>query len=322
MDKLIRTLLRFFTHPIVVFVLLQLVCIAITVIWVVWFVNQDQALRELSDSLAAANVERNYGLGLLIAGCILLGVVIVGVIILFVEAQRQIIFNRQQQNFVSSVTHELRSPLASLQLAVDTMRARELSAEVQSQLYQVIESDIARLKKLIDQILVSAKLDSGIVNLQNRQAINAQELIAEVVDNLVYADGHLRERVTINCASDLSLFSTREGLVLILSNLIENAVKYSPVESQIEVNVSANVEEIKFAVVDHGFGLQPRELKKVFKMFYRADVTTERAIAGTGLGLYIVKTLATALGGQINAESKGHGLGSTFSFKIPVSQPV
>ncbi len=314
---MIGRMIRFFTHPVAIFVILQLVCIAVTVLWVVWFVNQDQALNELAQTFGQQNIDRSFGLGLLIAGCILLGVLIVGLIVLFTNAQRQSRLNRQQQNFVSSVTHELRSPLASLQLAFDTIRSRNLEQDVKLKFFEMIDRDLNRLKKLVDQILLSAKLDRGMIDLQKMEEINLRELVAEAVSKASFLDPQLASRVQIHVDPASNVFSTKDGLALILGNFIENAIKYSPRGSLIQVEASCRADRCEFSVKDQGFGLVAREKKKVFRMFHRANAATKHAIPGTGLGLYIVHTIVKSMGGKVWAESDGRNLGSRFCVSIP-----
>jgi signal transduction histidine kinase len=309
--------IRFLTHPVSIFVILQLVCIAVTVLWVVWFVNQDQALSELAQTFGQQNIDRSFGLGLLVAGCILLGVLIVGLIVLFTNAQRQSRLNRQQQNFVSSVTHELRSPLASLQLAFDTIRTRSLEQEVKQKFFEMIDRDLSRLKKLVDQILLSAKLDRGMIDLQKLEEINLRDLVADAVSKASFLDTQLASRVKIEVDPSNTIFSTRDGLALILGNFIENAIKYSPRGSPIEVSVNCQGERCDFSVKDQGFGLVKGEKKRVFRMFHRANAATKHAIPGTGLGLYIVQSIVKSMGGKVWAESDGRDLGSKFCVSIP-----
>jgi signal transduction histidine kinase len=309
--------LRIATHPVSVFVLLQGVCIAVTVLWVVWFLNQNEALQQVERVLGEKNIDHSFGIGLLIAGCILLGVLIVGLIVLFTNAQRIASLNRQQQNFLSSVTHELRSPLASLQLAFDTVRARELGREQRDQLFQYVDRDLSRLKRLVDQILLSAKLDRGMIDLQKVDEVMMKDLVEDVISRASHLDSGITSRISLSCDPELRVRTSKDGISLILGNFLENAVKYSPRGSPITITVAYRDRACQIAVSDQGFGLMPRERKKVFKMFHRSESATSRAIPGTGLGLYIVSTIAKALGGKVWADSRGRNLGSTFYLKVP-----
>ncbi len=309
---------KILTNPIAIFVILQLVCIATSVLWVIWFINQDTALLQVSQSLSEYNLNRSYGLGLLIAGCILLGVILVGTIFLFVFGLKQSKLNRQQQNFISSVTHELRSPLSSIQLAFETIRLRSLSVEASNQLHAVVLSDIGRLKRLVDQILVSAKLDRGMLNLNKTEKLRVYDAIRSAVEKSSHLQIGLRERISLEGEESLVIDSSPDALDLVLGNLLENAVKYSPKNSPIRIVASDVGKFVRIEVIDQGFGLNPRDFKRVFRMFHRAEVATKKAIPGTGLGLYIVQNVVRSLGGYISVSSLGKDMGSTFTVLLPV----
>ena len=124
-------------------------------------------------------------------------------------------------------------------------------------------------------------------------------------------------RMKLECAPGLSLRTSRSALNLILNNLIENAVKYSPKGAPITITVDAQKDATRLSVKDHGIGLAPKERRRLFKMFHRSDVAIQKAIPGTGLGLYIVKTAVRVLGGRVWVESEGQDRGSTFHVELP-----
>lgn len=309
---------RILTHPIAIFVILQLVCIATSVLWVVWFIDQDAALLQVSQSFSEYNLNRSYGLGLLIAGCILLGVILVGTIFLFVFGLKQSKLNRQQQNFISSVTHELRSPLSSIQLAFETLRLRNLSAAASQQLHTVVLSDIDRLKRLVDQILLSAKLDRGMLDIKKVERLEVKTVINSAITKSSHLQVGLNHRISLECDDALVIESSPDAIDLVLGNLLENAVKYSPRNSPIRIVASDVGKFVRIEVIDQGFGLSPRDFKRVFKMFHRAEVATKKAIPGTGLGLFIVQNIVRSLGGNISVSSLGKDMGSTFTVLLPV----
>ena len=164
----IRTLLKWFSHPVFIFVTLQVVWIAITLIWVIWFLDSAQEIKKLSEDLGHPHLNNHYTLVILVVGCILLGVILLGTVILFVKTQQQSNLMNQQKSFVSSVTHELRSPLASLQLTFETMRARTLDTSTSRKLLDMASEDTQRLTRLVDQILVSSRLDRGIYGIEDK----------------------------------------------------------------------------------------------------------------------------------------------------------
>ncbi len=311
---------RWVTHPITVFIILQIIWTAITILWVIWFVEATEEIEQLAKSFGAEKFDSRYALAMLIVGCILLGMLLVGTITLFVSSLRQRKMIEQQKSFVSSVTHELRSPLSSLQLAFETMRSRKLDSDTSDRMMTMALADIERLSRLVNAILISAQLDKGIVGFdleKEIEIVSLCDLIKKAVAKSEWLDPDIVNRVKVDCPEDLETQSARPILVTIVSNLIENAVKYSPPGSPIEVTVTTSHNQYTIGVKDKGFGLEKYDQKRIFRMFYRGKVTSKKAITGTGLGLFMVKTLSQMLGGTAWVESEGRSHGSTFYVTLP-----
>ncbi len=319
-QMLIRRL-RWVTHPITIFVSLQIVWLAITLIWVIWFVGARQELTDLAVRIGKDFIDSTTILATLIVGCILLGVLLVGTILLFIFGQRQSSQVRQQRTFVSSVTHELRSPLASLQLAFETMSARTLDPHIQARLHGMILSDIERLKRLVDKILLTGRLDQGIqIYDEDQQFVPVKEFFRATLTTLTYLDLELQNRVSVTCSDSLSVQLSRSALVLICTNLLENAVKYSPKDTEIACEAGYSNGNFTLSIKDRGMGLSGVDRRRIFKMFQRGERAVQKAIPGTGLGLYIVRTAVRVLGGKIWAESPGPLLGTTFFVTVPLDE--
>lgn len=315
--KLIKKL----THPVIVFIGLQIVWVALLVLWIFWFIAQKELLFEVSKIVDNTSLlSGKSGLLSLIAGSILLGMILIGTIVLFIFTQIQSSLIRQQKSFVSSVTHELRSPLASLQLSFETMQRRNLSTEIKTKLYRMVHNDIERLITLVDRILISSRLDRGIIDLKSRiESFRISDVIQAAIEQNSHLDPNIHERVNIICSNTFSLKTNRLAMHLVISNLLENAIKYSPKNTSIDVDVSDSHDEILIQIRDYGCGLTKRDKKKIFKMFHRGQPASKGAVPGTGLGLYIAKSMVKGLGGQIWAESSGLDLGSTFLVLLPTN---
>ena len=307
------------SHPISIFVGLQIVWVAITVLWVIWFINQKEVIGELSQTLGRKNIDPTYGIAFLIIGCILLGIVLIGIVYLFAVAQRQKYQNKQQKIFVSSVTHELRTPLASLQLSFETLKKGPLEEQIIKKLYTMVGMDIERLARLIDQILVSAKLDRGILDFYSaNESFTFEELIKKIERQMNHLDKNIQGRLSHNFKQNLEIQGMRMALELIIGNLLENAIKYSPRGSAIEIFAEKIQHNLVIRIEDHGYGFEKKDSKKIFKLFHRSQLASKKAIPGTGLGLHIVKTTASILGGKVSATSKGMGNGSVFEVFLPI----
>lgn len=310
--------LKWLTHPIVVFVSLQVVWIAFVILWIVWFINQQETLVKLSEAIGSGKITPTTGLMTLIIGSVLLGIILVGTIVLFVFTQTQGSLLRQQKSFVSSVTHELRSPLSSIQLSFETIQRPNLPLDIRDKLIKMIRNDIDRLTHLVDRILISSRLDRGLVDFTSHLEIfSFMELVEKTIEQTKHLDHELEKRLKIHGNTDLKLYTNRLALQLTMGNLIENAVKYSPQSSTIELSVERHDHEVLISVNDQGIGLQGRDRSKVFNLFHRSPGASKKAVPGTGIGLYIVRSMVKGLGGRVWAESPGIGKGATFFVCFP-----
>ena len=312
--------LRWITHPITIFVALQIVWLAITLIWVIWFVGEQAEIAALARRFGQEYFSSKIAVAMLVIGCVLLGVLLVGLILLFVVSQKQSSAARQQRTFVSSVTHELKSPLASLQLAFETLSLHQLDEAMRTRMNGMIQTDIDRLKRLIDQILVAGRLDRGLAGAEDDGAsIDIGDLIGRICERLTYLDAKLHSRLVVNCPPNVMIQAPRAALTLIFNNLIENAIKYSPLTAPIQVEVERAEDHVLISIADQGLGLDKQDKHRIFKMFRRGDAALKKAIPGTGLGLFIVRSSVRMLGGKVWAQSQGRNLGSTFYVSLPAT---
>lgn len=312
---------RWLTHPITLFVLLQIVWVSVTVTWVMWFDSKQSQIAALKHSLNQNLPEGDSTLSTLIAGIVLLVLILLGIVGLFIWGQRQKVLMRQQKYFMSSVTHELRSPLASLKLGYETLLHRNVSEAMKNQILSMTTLDIDRLTKLIEHILVSSRFDRGIVLFKNdRSQFLVKGKIETFIHGLSYLDQGTDKRFEVSCPENLHIYFSESAFALIVINILENALKYSKPDTIIEVTVAEELSGLSIEVRDYGLGLDKREQKKIFKMFHRGDLARQRAIPGTGLGLYIVKSTIDQIGGVVTVSSDGRGLGSTFKVHLPQSK--
>jgi signal transduction histidine kinase len=251
---------------------------------------------------------------ILATGCFFFMVVIASLVLLvrFIVRDRE--RTRFQQVLLDSVTHELKSPLASIKLLIETMQCRELSHRETEQLQNMAVEDIQRLDDLIDHMLEAGRRE------QEQRAIDIEPVELEAtIDRVV-------ERVRRRRGGDFTIqisnqrcpstfMTDQPALELILFNLLDNAIKYSNGEPRIELTLEVDDGTLSVAVRDQGVGLERSQLKRVFRRFYRA--TDNGKTDGVGLGLYVVNSLARSLGGRAWAESDGPGRGATFFLAIP-----
>ena len=142
------------------------------------------------------------------------------------------------------------------------------------------------------------------------------------IERAAWLDSHIQERISIDCPDDLTLKTSKMALLLVFGNIIENAVKYSPPGSPIKIGVESKTKGIVIHFQDQGFGIANNELKKIFRIFQRGKIATSKALPGTGVGLFLVKSIVRILGGSIAVTSPGENKGSTFSVELPLKQQL
>ncbi len=316
MVKALRQKTRFLYHPVTIFLLIQVLWISVMVVWVRWYIQKNTQLRAFAEKFRAqAEVERFAWLPLLIGG-ILLTLILAGVTVIFIYWIKQHRLNQMQRTFVSNVTHELKSPLASIQLALETMAMRELSPDKRREFLEMMLNDTERLAALIDRILGAERIDKK----RGRYALEPVSM-RRFVEDVVEQDRHLFEKdghvVQLERGKDARVVIDRSAMHMVLANLIENAVRYSPKGSTIRLRLHRDLRSCRLDVIDVGEGIPRRHLKDIFKMFWRGGEMQWTHPPGTGLGLYIVRNIVRDHKGKVWAASPGLGKGSTFSVRLP-----
>jgi PAS domain S-box-containing protein len=226
---------------------------------------------------------------------------------------------RLKSEFVSTVSHELRTPLAAIYGAALTLRRGEPVLEAQREgLLDVIAAESDRLARIVNDILWASRVESGTLHVAVERC-NAAALAAVVVDA---ATAHLPEKIdlTLNVEDDLPPVAADPDKVRqVLTNLIDNAIKYSPDGGEVRLDLRDGGTTVVFAVTDHGLGIPAGEEERIFDKFYRLDPGLTRGIGGTGLGLYITRELVRRMGGSVSVSSR-EGAGSTFSVELPIAR--
>lgn len=257
---------------------------------------------------------------LLFLGILLLAVVIAGVVLNTIFLVREIRRNEQHDAFINAVTHELKTPVTSIRLYLQTLQSRSVPEEKRSEFYKIMLEDSDRLLNTIEQVLRTGRLASSGAKLHL-----APIDLGGVVENCL---ARVRNLHVVDTASieykpgpAVRILGDADELAAAVSNLIDNAVKYSGASPRITVETAVDNE--KFASVrvkDQGAGIPKAEVKQIFKRFYRVPGPLAARVKGTGLGLYIVRSVAKRHGGRAWAESEGLGRGSTFILQLPIAK--
>jgi len=255
---------------------------------------------------------------LLVIGIIFFALIITGLILNTIFLLREIRRNEQHDAFLNSVTHELKTPIASIKLYLETLKSRDVAEEKRREFYDIMLADSDRLLNTVEQVLHAGKIREG----TRTPALTALDMDVVLRDSI----GTVKSRYNLDedsikyasAAETLSVNGDYDELLSAFVNLLDNAVKYSGNEPRISVKAQSTGFNNRIAVVikDKGIGIPSSDLKRVFKRFYRSDPSRNGA-KGTGLGLFIVKSIIERHGGRVKAYSRGEGKGSTFLVQLP-----
>jgi two-component system sensor histidine kinase SenX3 len=255
----------------------------------------------------------------LVLGIVLFGLLIAGVVLNTIFLIREIRRNEQQDSFLNAITHELKTPIASIRLYLETLESRPLDENQRRDFHRIMLEDTDRLLGTVEQVLKASQVRHASAR-QNWQEIAFTTIVREALE-LARLRQHLPPEALYFASepSDgITVMGNVEELRTAVFNLLDNAIKYSGQKKDIAVDVlTPNIDTVSLRVRDHGVGIEAKDLKRIFKRFYRARNTMIVQVSGTGLGLFIVRSIARRHGGEVYAESKGEGLGSTFTMRLP-----
>jgi signal transduction histidine kinase len=262
---------------------------------------------------------------LLLLGIVLLALIIAGVVLNTTFLVREIRRNEQHDAFINAVTHELKTPVASIRLYVETLKTRTVDEDKRNEFYGIILSDSDRLLGTIEQILRTGRVGAS-SRKPHLAPMRLDELVSECVARARILHGIPPESLQYQLGPALPILGDYDEVHAAVSNLIDNAVKYSgPHVDNGDMGIEVGAYETggRFAEVrvkDRGAGIPGPELKRIFKRFYRIHGPVSTRVKGTGLGLYIVRSVAKRHGGRAWAESGGPGHGSTFTLQFPIAR--
>ncbi|HTV64290.1 MAG TPA: HAMP domain-containing sensor histidine kinase [Bryocella sp.] len=261
----------------------------------------------------------------LILGVIFFGFIIAGVILNTIFLVREVRRNEQQDSFLNAVTHELKTPITSIRLYLETLQKRSVDEAQRREFYQVMLDDTQRLMGTVEGVLRAARVTQKNAPL-SRTEVAVGALVQDAMD-WVRSRHHLAPEV-VDWAQDgepdpqLSVMGDREELSTAISNVLDNAVKYSPERPCIRVRVvTPDLQHLEIRVHDNGIGIPHGELKRIFRRFYRALTPVTPQVKGSGLGLFLVRAIARRHSGNAYAESEGAGRGTTVIIELPRNSP-
>ncbi len=258
---------------------------------------------------------------LLVLGIVFFVLIITGVVLNTIFLIREIRRNEQHDAFINSVTHELKTPIASIRLYLETLKTRPVDEHQRMEFYNVMLADSDRLLHTVEQVLQAGRAAAHRRQRLATTVIDVESLVRECLEltrvrynlganALHFAEGLNGEKFCVSGDPD--------EIRAVFSNLLDNAVKYSDKQVHVSVAVTApDAKNIVVRIIDQGIGIPTGQLKRIFNRFYRAPGRFMARVKGTGLGLFIVESIVKKHGGRVFAESEGPGLGSTFTIQLP-----
>jgi two-component system sensor histidine kinase SenX3 len=257
---------------------------------------------------------------LLVLGIVFFGLIITGLVLNTTFLIREIRRNEQHDAFINAVTHELKTPITSIRLYLETLKTRDVTEAQREEFYEIILADTNRLLQTVEQVLRAARTGHKQRPL-NRTVVDLREMVRECLDltRIRYKldDGALHYTESLD-DKGARVMGDADELRAAVSNLLDNAVRYSDKSVEVSVEVAALDEKrVAVRIRDSGIGISNSQLKRIFKRFYRVQGAFMARVKGTGLGLFIVRSIVEKHGGRVFAESPGLGQGSTFTIQLP-----
>lgn len=255
---------------------------------------------------------------LLVVGIIFFAAIITGLVLNMIFLIREIRRNEQHDAFINSVTHELKTPVASIRLYLETLKTRDLTEVKRKEFYDVMLADSERLLNTIEQVLQAGRTRDK-KRLLNISEVNLVEIIEESIERIQVRYKLDDDTIILqNNSSNTKLKGDASELQTVFLNLIDNAIKYSNKDLQVFIEINdAEKKMLEVRLKDSGIGIPQSDLKRIFRRFYRVPGIGTQKAKGTGLGLFIVKSIIDRHNGKISAESEGEGLGTTFIVQLP-----
>lgn len=304
-------------YHIVVFVVTQLVWLSLLGLWIYWYVYNYIVFEKVGDQVSPYISYDITNVVPFVIGLVLLIGLSFTTSVIFRNLNVQLRLTKLYDNFIGNVTHELKSPLSSIQLHLETLKTRNVPVEKQEEFINLMIRDASRLKNLIDSIL-------GLLAVEQKKLIHDHEVcdtgstLKQIISESAEQFRLPHDAYGIEVESSSDIVIDKNAIKIVFDNLIDNAMKYSVKDVRLDFKIISNSKKVIIDFSDNGIGLQPKEQKKIFNKFYRIYHPDIPSVKGTGLGLYWVKEIIRNHGGKISVASEGAGKGSRFSIELPV----
>jgi signal transduction histidine kinase len=289
---------------------------------IVFFLCLGVGLVALAVALNVGWIILNWREGvLLLFGIIFFALIIAGMVVNTIFLVRELRRSEQHDSFINAVTHELKTPVASIRLHLETLQRRDLPETQKQEFYRLMLSDTDRLTETVEQVLRAGRAGDKRAG-REKSEVDFRQIVQDCMD-AARTRHHLQPEMfhyeeSPNHGNGLHVRGSAEDLRTAVFNVLDNAIKYSGEKVDVRVRLETPDEKrIVLRVQDQGVGIPPDDMKRIFKRFYRVTHRSLSHVKGTGLGLFIVKAIAQKHGGKVFAESEGEGRGTTIILELP-----
>jgi len=314
---------KWFLHPITVFILSTLALAFSLFLYIYWYVQVSAGLKSVIDYYrldASQFFEAQTWLVILILS-LLVGVILTGILIIFIYNLKTLQLYRLQHTFINNFTHELKTPVTSLKLYLETFVKHKLPREEQLKYIGFMLQDTERLSGNINSILNLARIESRVYD-GKASPVDLMETIRQFIAGNTYLFRNCEIRME-NPSNDTAIYPVIVPLFeMLLMNILTNAMKYNASgKPRVDISIEPGVENTLIRFRDNGIGIAKEERKRIFRKFYRGQNNDQIAVGGSGIGLYLVQQIARLHHGRVTAESDGPGKGSVFTLFLPGKAP-
>jgi len=290
---------------------------------IAFFLTLGVGLAALALAVGSGWIILNWREGVkVVLGFIFFCAIAAGIILNTIFLVREVRRNEQHDSFINAVTQELKTPIASIRLYLETLQSREVEDQRRREFYRLMLSDTDRLLNTVEQVLRAGQAGQRSTRLQRTQ-LEFSDLVQECIE-LARTRHHLtaeavRYETAGNNGNGTLVLGNADELRTAVGNLLDNAIKYSSGTIDVAVRLETGEKNLVLQVRDQGVGIAEKELKQIFKRFYRVTNRSLAQVKGTGLGLFIVRSIARKHGGKVYAQSLGEGHGTTVTLELPRS---
>lgn len=299
------------------FTIAQFAWLGLLGLWIYWYVTNYIIFKQVGDDISPEILIDNQNVIVFVGGIILIVGIATILFIFFRNLTVQLKLTRLYDSFIANITHELKSPLSSIQLYIETLNSRNVPPEKQHDFYLLMLRDANRLNKLITTILEISRLEQKHL-LRNYKIYSAQEVICNLINE---SKSHFRlnnDNIKIEGEVSSNCMIDKDAMQIVFDNLTDNSIKYSDTPVNIIVKLSSDGSKLKIEFIDKGIGIAQKDQKNVFHKFQRIDNKNNPNVKGTGLGLYWVKEIIKYHKGKISLFSEGLNMGTCIKIELPV----